>query len=160
MITHDPLEAIALAGRLVVIEAGRIVQSGSAAEVTERPRSRYVADLVGVNLFRGTAHGETVQLDGGSRLIAAGAGQGDVFAVVHPRSVSMWRSRPDGTPRNVWRGTAAGLDFEGERVRVRVASVPPIVAEVTPAAVAALRLHEGGEVWVTVKATDVSVYPA
>jgi len=160
VITHDPLEAMALAGRLVVIEAGRIVQSGSAAEVTERPRSRYVADLVGVNLFRGRARGETVELDGGSQLIAAGAGQGDVFAVIHPRSVSMWRSRPDGTPRNVWRGTAAGLDLEGERVRVRVASVPPIVAEVTPAAVAALRLHEGGEVWVTVKATDVNVYPA
>jgi len=160
VITHDPLEAMALAGRLVVIEAGRIVQSGSAAEVTERPRSRYVADLVGVNLFRGRAHGETVELNGGSQLIAAGAGQGDVFVVIHPRSVSIWRSRPDGTPRNVWRGTAAGLDLEGERVRVRVASVPPIVAEVTPAAVAALRLHEGGEVWVTVKATDVNVYPA
>jgi molybdate transport system ATP-binding protein len=160
VITHDPLEAIALAGRLVVIEAGRIVQSGSAADVTERPRSRYVADLVGVNLLRGRAHGEMVKVEGGGQLIAAGAGEGDVFAVIHPRSVSLWRSRPDGTPRNVWHGTAAGLDLEGDRVRVRVASVPPIVAEVTPAAVAELRLHEGGEVWVTVKATDVNVYPA
>lgn len=43
---------------------------------------------------------------------------------------------------------------------MRVAGVRPIVAEVTPAAVAQLRLHEGGEVWVTVKATDVNVYPA
>ena len=160
VVTHDPLEAIALAGRLVVIEAGRIVQSGSAADVTERPRSRYVADLVGVNLIRGTAHGEMVEVDGGGRLIAAGAGQGDVFAVIHPRSVSLWRSRPDGTPRNVWRGTAVGLDLEGDRVRVRIGSVPPIVAEVTAASVAELRLHEGGEVWVTVKATDVNVYPA
>ena len=160
VITHDPLEAIALAGRLVVMEAGRIVQSGSAAEVTERPRSRYVADLVGVNLLQGIARDEAVDLDGGGRLIAAGAGQGEVFAIVHPRSVSLWRSRPEGTPRNVWRGTAAGLDLEGDRVRVRIAAVPPIVAEVTPAAVAQLRLHEGGEVWVTVKATDVNVYPA
>ena len=160
VITHDPLEAIALAGRLVVIEGGRIVQSGSAAEVTERPRSRYVADLVGVNLLRGTADGDLVELDGGGQLIAAGAGQGPVFVVIHPRSVSLWRSRPDGTPRNVWCGNSAGPDLEGDRVRVRVAGVPPIVAEVTPAAVAELRLHDGGEVWVTVKATDVSVYPA
>src|SRR5262249_22793945 len=160
VITHDPLEAIALAGRLVVIEGGRIVQSGSAAEVTERPRSRYVADLVGVNLLKGTAYGDLVELDGGAQLIAAGAGHGPVFVVIHPRSVSLWRSRPDGTPRNVWCGNSAGLDLEGDRVRVRVAGVPPIVAEVTPAGVAELRLHDGGEVWVTVKATDVNVYPA
>src|SRR5438067_10242085 len=52
VITHDPLEAVALADRLVILERGRVVQTGSPAEVTQHPRSRYVADLVGVNLFR------------------------------------------------------------------------------------------------------------
>src|SRR5205823_4800420 len=58
VITHDPLEAVALADRLVILESGRVVQTGSPAEVTRRPRSRYVADLVGVNLFRGIATGD------------------------------------------------------------------------------------------------------
>ncbi len=40
VVTHDPLEAMALADRLIVIEDGRLVQSGPAAEVTARPRSR------------------------------------------------------------------------------------------------------------------------
>lgn len=160
VITHDPLEAMTLAGRLVVIEGGRIVQSGSAAEVTERPRSRYVADLVGVNLFRGRARGDVIDLEEGGRLTTIDAAQGEVFAVVHPRAVSLWRGRPDGTPRNVWRGTPVGLDLQGDRVRVRVAGRPAVVADVTPAAAAQLRLADGGDVWASVKATEVQVYPA
>jgi molybdate transport system ATP-binding protein len=76
--------------------------------------------------------------------------------------VSLWRSRPDGSPRNVWRGRAAGLDLLGDRVRVRVDGrpQPSLVAEVTPAAVAELDLAEGSDVWVSVKATEVRVYPA
>jgi molybdate transport system ATP-binding protein len=160
LITHDPLEALALADRLIVLEAGRVVQAGSTAEVTERPRSRYVADLVGVNLFRGLAHGDRVELYAGGSLIVPDAGEGDVFAVVHPRTISLWRDRPQGTPRNVWRGRPASLDLHGDRVRVRVEGRPTVIAEVTPAAVTELGLAEGGEVWVSVKATEVTAYPA
>src|SRR5205085_7102587 len=81
LVTHDALEAMALGDRLVVIEEGRILQSGSLAEVTERPRSRYVADLVGVNLLRGTARGGVVELEGGGRVWAVGADRGQVLAV-------------------------------------------------------------------------------
>ena len=160
LVTHDPLEAIALADRLIVLEGGRILQTGSPAEVTEHPRSPYVADLVGVNLLRGRALGDAVEVDGGGRLEVVGAGNGEVFAVVPPRSVSLWRSQPVGSPRNVWAGRARGLDLLGDRVRVRVEGRPSLVAEVTPAAVAALGLADGADVWVSIKATDVRVYPA
>jgi molybdate transport system ATP-binding protein len=160
LVTHDPLEAIALADVLVVLEEGRIVQSGSAADVSARPRSRYVAELVGVNLYRGQARNGSVVLDAGASLHAAESGQGDVFALVHPRAVSLHRSEPHGTPRNVWPGVAESLDLEGERVRVRVGGPIPIVAEVTPAAVSELGLADGGTVWVSVKAAEVEVYPA
>jgi molybdate transport system ATP-binding protein len=160
VVTHDPLEAVALADRLVVIEQGRILQSGSATEVTERPRSRYVADLVGVNLLRGRSRQGMVELERGGRLITAGTADGEVFAVVPPRSVSLWRSRPDGSPRNVWQGRATGIDLQGDRVRVRVEGSPSLVAEVTPAAMVELGLAEGTEIWVSVKATEVTVYPA
>jgi molybdate transport system ATP-binding protein len=159
LVTHDPMEAIALAERLIVLEGGRISQTGTPQEISERPRSRYVADLVGVNLFRGRGAGDEVHLASGFRLVAPGAGTGEVFAVVHPHAVSLYRQPLTGTPRNVWEGTAEALDLEGERVRVRVGGPLPIVAEVTPAAVADLRLGEGGPVWVSVKATEVVVYP-
>jgi molybdate transport system ATP-binding protein len=67
---------------------------------------------------------------------------------------------PEGTPRNVWRATIASLDGDGNRVRVRMAGPPPIVAEITAAAVAALGLAPGAEVWVSVKAMEITVYPA
>jgi len=160
LVTHDPLEAMAMADRLVILEHGRVLQSGTLADVTQHPRSRYVADLVGVNLFRGRASHDVITLAGGGSLTTAGAADGDVFAVVHPRTVALYRTRPDGTPRNVWEGRALDLDLEGDRVRVRLTGSPPIVAEVTPAAVRDLGLDRGDRVWVAVKATEVSVYPA
>jgi molybdate transport system ATP-binding protein len=83
-----------------------------------------------------------------------------VYAAVHPHAVALHRHRPEGTPRNVWAGTADTLDVVGDRVRVRVAGPVPIVAEVTPAAASELRLADGGPVWASVKATEVTVYPA
>ena len=160
IVTHDPLEAVALADRLVVIERGSVVQSGTPAEVTERPRSRYVADLVGVNLFRGTAAGGEVRLAGGGAVLVASGEEGDVFAVIHPRAVVVHRHRPEGSARNAWRGLADGIELVGDRARLRVSGEMPLVAEITPAAVSELRLAEGGEVWISVKATEVAVYPA
>ena len=160
LITHDPLEAVALADRLVILEGGRVVQTGSPNEVTQRPRSRYVADLVGVNLLRGTATAGHVAFLGGASLQSADGADGEVFAVIHPRAVALHRVRPEGSPRNVWRGRASTLDFQGDRVRVGIQGEMPIVAEVTPAAVRELDLAEGGEVWVSVKATEITVYPA
>jgi molybdate transport system ATP-binding protein len=158
LVTHDPLEAMTMADRLVVLEAGRITQTGTPAQVSAQPRSRYVAELVGVNLFRGTAAGHTVQLAGGATLVVADDHHGEVFAAVHPHAVALHRRAPEGTPRNVWAGTADALEVVGDRVRVRVTGQVPIVAEVTPAAAAELRLGDGGPVWAAVKATEVTVY--
>jgi molybdate transport system ATP-binding protein len=160
MVTHDPLEAMAMADRLLILEKGRVLQSGTPSEVTQHPRSRYVADLVGVNLFRGRSSHDVITLADGGSLTAAGAADGEVFAVVHPRTVALYRTRPDGTPRNVWEGRAVDLDLEGDRVRVRLAGSPSIVAEVTPAAVRDLGLDRGDRVWIGVKATEINVYPA
>jgi molybdate transport system ATP-binding protein len=160
LVTHDPLEAMTMADRLVVLEHGRVTQTGTAAEVSSRPRSRYVAELVGVNLYRGKALGTTVELDGGGTLVAADEHHGEVFAAVHPHAVALHRREPEGTPRNVWSGTAETLEAVGDRVRVRVVGQVPVVAEVTPAAASELRLADAGRVWASVKATEVRVYPA
>ena len=159
LVTHDPLEAMALADRLVVLEGGHITQTGSPAEVSGRPRSRYAAELVGVNLFYGHADGHAVKLPGGV-LVVADDHHGEVFAAVHPHAVALHRQPPEGTPRNIWPGTADALEVVGDRVRVRVSGTVPVVAEVTPAAASELRLADGGPVWATVKATEVTVYPA
>jgi len=160
LVTHDPVDAMALANRLVILEGGSVVQEGSPADVRRRPRSRFAADLVGVNLFRGRASGGVVHLDGGGRLVAADAPAGYVFSVIHPHAVALHRHEPEGTPRNAWRSRVESVEVVGDRARVQVEGPVSLVAEVTVAAVDELRLTEGGDVWATVKATEVSVYDA
>ncbi len=160
LVTHDPLEAMALADRLLVLEDGRVVQEGPIADVTARPRSVWVAAMVGLNLYRGRATDGVLELSDRHTLAVVTDVRGDAYAVVHPRAVTLHHSRPAASARNVWRGEVDSLDLEGDRVRVRITGPVPIVAEVTPAAVAELGLATGGEVWVAVKATEVSVYPA
>ena len=158
--TDDAVDAMALADRLVILEEGRIVQEGTPADVRRHPRSRFAADLVGVNLFRGHAVGGVVHLDGGGELVAADAPTGYVFSVVHPHAVALYRHRPEGTPRNAWRSRVQAVELVGDRARVEIEGPVPLVAEVTPAAVDELHLAAGGEVWATVKATEVNVYDA
>lgn len=160
LVTHDPVEAATLADRLVVLEGGRVVQAGTPAEVSERPRSHYVADLIGINLLRGRGDGHSIALSSGGSLVAATHLQGEVFAMIHPRAVALHALHPEGSPRNVWQEKIRSLDLEGSRVRVGMDGEVPLVAEVTPAAVAELGLVEGEPVWASVKATEVSVYPA
>ena len=163
LVTHDLIEAVTLADRLVVLEAGRVTQTGSPENVSLHPRSRYVADLVGLNLYRGRVTEDgSIELAQGQRLVAADEHHlaGEIFAVIDPRDVALYREHPEGSPRNVWPGTAEILESTGDRVRVRVTGPLDVVAEVTPAAVAQLKLGDGGPIWASVKATEVVVYPA
>jgi molybdate transport system ATP-binding protein len=160
LVTHDPLEARALADRLVILEDGCVVQSGTPAEVTARPRSAFASRLAGVNLLRGRADGDVVHLADGGTVIATGNGSGDVFLVVHPTAIALHRTQPEGTPRNVWPAEVDGLEPLAGRVRVRLRGAHGLIAEVTPQAVAELKLDEGGPVWASVKATEIVRYPA
>lgn len=162
LITHDPIDAAVLADHVIVLDSGRITQTGSPAEITRRPRTRWVADLAGTNLFTGIASTDGhVSLDGGSVLVSADhLSAGPVFAVVHPRAVTLHTARPDGSARNNWPGRVAAVEPVGDRFRVQVDATPSVVAEVTGAAVHDIGITEGAEVWVAVKATEIDVYPA
>jgi molybdate transport system ATP-binding protein len=160
VVTHDPVEAATLAQRLIVIEDGRITQQGPLTEVTARPRSAWVATMVGLNLLSGTAAGTAVELENGTLIATATPARGAVFVAVRPNAITLHRHEPQGSARNVWAGQAGELTLAGDRARVRfVHSAVPLIAEVTPAAVAELHLADGGPVWASVKATDVDTYP-
>jgi molybdate transport system ATP-binding protein len=159
LVTHDLLDAVALGDRMIVIEDGAIVQTGTPAEVTARPRSGYVADLTGVNLLHGTARGTVLELDGGGQLIHAGPATGPALAVITPAAVAVSRQRPEGHQENTWPGHISAVDLMGDRVRVRINGTPAITAEVLPAAVDELKLDDGGDLWATVRPDAITVYP-
>ncbi len=162
LVTHDPLDALVLADRIVVLESGAVTQQGEPWEVTRRPATRYVARLLGINLLPGQASGGEVALDGGGLLHVADDAQhaGHVLVAVRPSAISLHAAQPEGSARNVWHGSVDGVEPIGDRVRVSVAGAPSVIVDVTPAAVADLHLARGTEVWLSAKATELDVYPA
>jgi molybdate transport system ATP-binding protein len=158
LVTHDPVDAMALADRVVVVEEGRVVQVGTPAEVSRKPRTDYVARLVGLSLLPGTGAGTVVRLDGGGEVAVAEEVSGPVFAAVRPESVALYLTRPEGSPRNVWPLRLAGAVPHGTTVRCELEGVVPLVADVTATAFAEMGLVPGAEVWAAVKASEVAVY--
>lgn len=168
LVTHDPIDALVLADRLVVVEHGRVTQTGTAAEVTARPATDYVADLIGINLLRGRlVDGTTVVLPTDGRLtvapraMAATHGSaGEVAVSIRPQAIALHRERPGGSPRNVWQAPVADLEPGRDRLRVTLGGPVALTAEITVAAAATLELRPGDEIWASVKAVDVTVYDA
>jgi molybdate transport system ATP-binding protein len=161
LVTHDPIEALLLAQRIVVLERGRVVQAGAPHEITSRPLTPYVAKLVGMNLYLGAARGDVVTIDGGATVVAADAPPGRVLAAVRPSAITVHTEAPHGSSaRNVWVATITALAPLGDRVRLTAAGDLEVTADVTAASVAELDLAPGKPVWLSAKATDVSAYPA
>ncbi|MGY1549477.1 ABC transporter ATP-binding protein [Streptomyces sp. MN6] len=161
LVTHDPLDAMVLADRLVVVEHGRVVQEGAPADIAGHPRTEYIAQLVGLNLYRGRADGHTVRLDAGPEVSTTEDLSGPAFVAFPPGAVTLYRDRPTGSSaRNLWRCEVAGLESHGDQIRVELTGELPLAADLTAVAVAELGLHPGAPVWAAVKATQTHAYPA
>ena len=160
LVTHDPVDAYALADRIAILEHGRIAQTGTIAEVTAHPRSRYVAELVGTNLVRGIVTDGVLVTDTGARIVVA-ADPGPAFAVIRPQAITLSLGvDPTSSARNVWSGIVGDIDRLGDRARVVVDGPLPVVAEITTASLDALGLRPGDDVHAALKATDITTYPA
>ncbi|MGH3311187.1 MAG: ABC transporter ATP-binding protein, partial [Streptomyces sp.] len=164
IVTHDPVEAVSLADRVLVLDEGRTLQDAPPGEITRHPRSPWVARMLGRNAWTGTTTGDGMELPGGARLVAAEPAEpgAAALAVIAPEAVSLHRDRPTGSPRNVWSGTVREITALGSRLRVVIACdrAPDLIAEITPAAAADLQLTEGTAVFAGVKATEVTLVGA
>lgn len=160
LVTHDPVEALVMTDRLVVLEGGRVVQTGSPAQVADRPLTPYVAGLLGLNLYAGRVVGRVVELDGGGVLSPAVVPDAArVFLTVRPSAISVHLDRPaGGSPRNVWRAVISSVEAGAENVRLRIAGEPDALVDVTAAAVNELGLAPGRPVWLSLKASETNCY--
>lgn len=163
LVTHDPIDIVTLANRVVALDGGRVVQDASTDEVARAPRSPWLAELMGSNAWPGSVRQAAVALQGGGTMQPADPVSGDgsaVLVVVPAHAVTLHRERSrSSSARNFWPVRVDDLVATGSRVRVRCHGEPPVVAEVTPGAVADLGLADGAEVWASVKATEVTVVP-
>ncbi|WP_457207715.1 sulfate/molybdate ABC transporter ATP-binding protein [Nocardioides sp. P5_C9_2] len=136
LVTHDALDALALADHVVVLDGGRVAQQGTPDDVAAHPRTSHVARLVGLNLLR----------------------DDDGFTSFRPQDVTVSLHRPDGSARLAWSGPVTSAQQHGDAVRLLVGTDPPLLADVTPQATAELDLAPGRDVWLSVKATAVRRY--
>jgi molybdate transport system ATP-binding protein len=158
LVTHDAMDAMVLADRIAVLDAGAIVQSGTPVEVAASPRTEHVAALVGINLVRGHADDNVVTTADGVAVTVPGSHAGDVFVAFSPSAVALYCELPEGSPRNRWRCTVDSVARHGDVVRVGLRAPFRVLADITPAALASLAASPGAELWATVKASEVSVY--
>lgn len=169
IITHDALDALMLADRVVILENGRIVEEGPTRGVLERPRSAFAAGLAGLNFVPGTLrgggvlageltiHGSDDGLDHpGLQHRAPEPGHPGV-AVFPPSSVSVYLTDAHGSPRNSFPVTVTDVEPHGDGIRVRGGG---LAADITTAASADLGLSPGMRVYFVVKASAVAIYPA
>jgi molybdopterin-binding protein len=169
LVTHQPTEALLFADQIVVLEAGRVTQVGSRADFVQRPRSRYVGEFLGVNLFEGTTGtrgpegSATVTVEGVALAVADPAGEGRVQALIHPHDIVLSRERPAGSALNVLRGPVEDLTPElpaTDRVRVQLATRPALTAQISRQSVESLGVRRGVELFASFKASAVHVFPA
>jgi len=161
IVTHDVLDALLLADRVVVIEEGRVVEDGPTQEVLGRPRSPFAAQLAGLNMVAGNASGNSIRtVDGRSieGIPSDEIAEGDpAVAVFSPSAVAVHLTPPGGSPRNVIAATITEIEPMGDRMRIRTGQLN---ADITAPSVAALDLTPGTRVLLVVKASEVSIYRA
>ncbi|MBO4206214.1 ABC transporter ATP-binding protein [Micromonospora echinofusca] len=158
LVTHDPLDALVLADRLVVVEDGRVVQTGDATTITTRPRTDYVARLVGLNLHRGHADGHAVRIAAGVALTVGDDLHGEVFVAFPPSAVALHPGRPDAVA-NTWPATVGGIQRHGDNLRIDLTGPLRVAADLSPAAAARLHPVPGQTVWAEVRPSDIRAYP-
>ena len=166
VVTHDAIDALSLAEHLAVVEGGRVTDHGPVTDLLARPRTAFVADLVGVNLLVGTVAGpDALSLPGGA--VVTGVAQAPLatgapgFASFTPTAVAVHAVEPTGSPRNHLPASIRTVEPRGASVRLGCAlsDGTPVAAEVTAASVVAEGFTPGRDVWLAVKAVQVGLYP-
>jgi molybdate transport system ATP-binding protein len=161
LVTHDALDALTMANRVMVLDEGRVVQEGTPAEVAALPRSAHVARLVGLNVLSGTSHGTHVQLADGAGMVTTTTYDGPVHVTFQPSAVALALMHSgSASARNQWRGRVVSVAPNGPVVRVHVDAVGGLIADVTVESAGRLGLGPGVDVWASVKATEVTVHAA
>ncbi len=163
LVTHDFAEAAQLGDRVGVIDAGRIVQEGTASELATAPGSAFVADFTGAVVLTGRARpgadGLTlVELDGGGTIVSVDVAEGRVGASFHPWDVAVAPARgradaPPGSAQNRVAAEVVSITEIGNRVRLGLAAAQPLVAELTLTATRELGLRQGARVVASWKAS-------
>ncbi|HBA87189.1 MAG TPA: ABC transporter ATP-binding protein [Geobacter sp.] len=164
LVTHDQSEALRMSDRIVVMNAGRLVQQGTPAAVMNRPVNEFVANFVGMEtILEGEVLSNREQqmavMVAGHEVDAVGDGNpGDhVYCCIRPENVTVSVDHPveKSSARNVYPGRIAEIASMGPFLKLQLDCGFPLTAYVTRESFANLELCEGKDVHASFKATSV-----
>lgn len=167
MTTHDQAEALRLADRMVVMQQGEIIQTGTPTEVLNNPANEFVASFVGMeNIFSGTVAevGQGVfSLDVAGRAIriVGDATPGEKAVIcIHPEHVAVSLSDPDSSTsvRNILPARVSKIAHMGLFTKIYLDCGFKLVASVTNQSLESLALQTGSRVFASFKATAVHLF--
>lgn len=140
-VTHDQKEALSIADRIAVLDAGRLIQVGTPSDLYHHPRTSFVADFIGhTNLIRGRVIEQTgsiviVQSPAG-RIVAHSPDNmsGEVVVSVRPEHMRISPNGAAGGPNRIvgkpvesrFLGEASEHVLQVNDQRLRVVSAPPL----------------------------------
>jgi molybdate transport system ATP-binding protein len=164
MVTHDYIDALTFGDRICVLDRGCVLQLDTREQLLRHPKSRFVAELTGVNFFEGAVSASDDGLAqirvGESRIYAAGEEpeMGDILLAFFPSEVTISREPPATSARNVFRSQIREIVHLGDKVRLSLNGALPMCAEISPVALRELGVGEGDTVYASVKATAIKTY--
>ena len=162
MVTHDQEEALTMADRIVVMNKGRIEQSGGPHEIYAQPASLFIADFVGsMNIFHGTATGEGRVRLGGLELACEGRLDAGVAVTVCWRPEDVVVGETNGSVNPV-RARIEGVEFLGpyHRAILRAPGFDaPFTADFSANLARDLGLASGQEIQVGLPSSCLHVFP-
>lgn len=165
MVTHDYVDALTFGDRICVLDKGRVLQIGTREELLLRPKSRFVAELTGVNFFEGAVedceHEGLAHIRVGECSLYANCdeqGAGNTLVAFFPSEVTISRSEPATSARNIFHSKIQEIIHMGDKVRLSLNSSLPMCAEISAAALQDLEVGTGDMVYASLKATAIKTY--
>jgi molybdate transport system ATP-binding protein len=162
LVTHDPTDALVLANRIAILEDGRITQDGECDDLVAHPRTPFVAELFGLNFYRGWISGgpglREVRVESVEFHVPSQAADGAIAIAFPPSAVTLFPHKPEGSARNTFQGIVRDISPLPERLRVVLDCGVLIAADVVREAASSLHIERGQTMWISIKATAIQVY--
>ena len=162
VVTHEVLDALTFADRVIVLNRGSIVEQGPTRTVLEQPRHPFTAEIAGLNLLTGTSSASGLVTSAGIAITGATIPPGvPAAAAIRPSAIAVHPLEPRAD--NVVRVTVSDVEPRGELIRVRAVAAGSLAlslhADLSPGRAAALDLVPGAELYFAFAADEVSIYP-
>lgn len=162
-ITHDFDEAVRLADKVTIINKGNIIQSGTVKEVFDRPKSKFAANIAGINNFY---KGELLEIPNSetkkfvihndvSFFVLTKEKIGSGFLIIRSEDIILSDKFHNSSARNNFKGIVTNISYASIGTEISINIGVKILALITETSLNKLNIKENEKIWVSFKASGI-----